>query len=224
MKEILLILNKEWMAFAKSDRGIFVIYGILILMWSFILSSNITMLASESGTLWLVFFSVIVSGNFSTTTFVAERLNGSLEILLTCGVSRQSILAGKVLFVIAMATIMGLLCYGFALVYNGFKYGTVGVILSTMPPLEEIILYVSACFMNASCGAALSLRITNPRYLPFINLFILGVIVTLYMILSQVFSFTAWLLVGFLLVTGALFFVVAYHDYKTERIIQPFVY
>ena len=92
MKDFLLIIRKEWTGFSKSDCGIFFIYGILVLAWSFLLSTNITMLLTGTEYLWLVFFSVIVSGNFSNTTFVAERMNGSLEILLTSGIARNAIL------------------------------------------------------------------------------------------------------------------------------------
>ena len=100
MRDILLIIKKELTGFIKSDRGIFILYGILVVAWSFLIYSNMNTLTSKTGYLWLVSFSVIVSGNFSTTTFVSERMSGSLEILLTSGVTRRCILLGKILYVI----------------------------------------------------------------------------------------------------------------------------
>lgn len=224
MKDIWLIIRKEWAGFAKSDRGIFVIYGILVLAWSFLLSSNMNMLASGAGYLWLVFFSVIVSGNFSNTTFVSERMNGSLEILLTSGISRQSILSGKISFVIIMSTVMGFLCYIIALALNSFRGDSIYITLSVIPVWKEMVLYIAACFMNAACGAWLSVRITNPRLLHFVNLFVLGLIVIIHAVLSAFISLSLWYLAVILVFMGAIFCIFAFRDYRSERVIQPVVY
>ncbi len=224
MRDIWLIIRKEWIGFAKSDRGIFFVYGILVLAWSFLLSTNITMLLTGAEYLWLVFFSVIVSGNFSNTTFVAERMNGSLEILLTSGVTRNAILSGKIAFVIIMSTVLGLVCYVLALALYVVQGESLHLIYSITPIGKEIILYITACFMNAACGAWLSVRINNPRLLHFINLFVLGIIVILHAVLSAVFTFTLWSLIIALVVCGVLFYVFAIRDFKSERVIQPVVY
>lgn len=224
MKDIRLIVRKEWRGFAKSDRWIFVIYGILILAWSLLLSKNMGILSSGAGYLWLAFFSVIISGNFSNTVFVAERMSGSLEILLTSGVSRQSILNGKILFIIIVSTVMGALCYFVALGLNVLKGENVSVLIKIIPIGEELILYISACFMNAACGAWLSVRISNPRILPFVNLFVLLVIIIIHGVLSEIYSFTLWSLIIVIAITGVLFYLFAYRDFKSERVIQPIVY
>ena len=224
MKDIWLIIRKEWIGFSKSDRGIFFVYGILVLAWSFLLSTNITMLLTGTEYLWLVFFSVIVSGNFSNSTFVAERMNGSLEILLTSGVARNAILSGKIAFVIIMSTVLGLVCYMLALVLYVVQGESLHLIYSITPIGKEIILYTIACFMNATCGAWLSVRINNPRLLHFINLFVLGLVVILHAVLSAVFTFTLWSLIIALAVCGVLFYVFAVRDFGSERVIQPVVY
>ena len=224
MKDIWLIVRKEWKGFAKSDRWIFVIYGILVLAWSFLLSQNISVLSSRTGYLWLAFFSVIISGNFSNTTFVAERMSGSLEILLTSGISRQSILSGKMFFIVIMSTVMGIFCYIIALAINSLKGENIGILLRIIPVWEELILYISACFMNAACGAWLSVRINTPRLLPFVNLFVLVIIVIIHGVLSEVFSLSLWSLIIALALTGAFFCFFAFRDFKSERVIQPVVY
>jgi ABC-type transport system involved in multi-copper enzyme maturation permease subunit len=92
----LLMFKKEWLNFISGDRSVFIIYLILVAGWGVLLAT-----AHDSGTtaapLWIVFFSVIVAVNFSSTVFVLERMSGSLEILLTCGISRSAILYGKML-------------------------------------------------------------------------------------------------------------------------------
>jgi len=224
MKDVRLIVRKEWRGFAKSDRWIFVIYGILVIAWGILLSNNIGILSSGAGYLWLAFFSVIISGNFSNMTFVAERMSGSLEILLTSGVSRQSILNGKILFIVIVSMGMGFLCYLFALGINVVKGENVAVLLTVTPIGEELILYVTACFMNATCGAWLSVRINNPRILPFINLFVLVIIVIIHGVVSEIYTLTPWSLIIALILTGVLFYYVAYRDFNSERVIQPVVY
>ncbi len=219
-----LIIRKEWTGFVKSDRWIFVIYGFLVIAWSFLLSPNMNMLASGTGYLWLAFFSVIISGNFSSTTFVAERMSGSLEILLTSGISRQSILLGKIAFVVIMSTGMGITCYIIALIINTVQGENVLVLLKIVPIGEEIALYVGACFMNATCGAWVSVRVSSPRLLPFVNLFVLGLVVIIFTLLADTFLLSIWYLIIALVGIGTIFYSLAYKEFNSERVIQPIVY
>ncbi len=224
MKDIWLIVRKEWTGFAKSDRGIFLVYGILVLAWSFLLSSNINLLLAGAGYLWLIFFSVIVSGNFSNTTFSAERISGSLEILLTSGITRNAILIGKIAFVIVMSIILGFLCYILAVGIYVVKGENFNLVLSIIPAGKMMLLYSVACFMNGTCGAWLAVRINNPRLLHFVNLFVLVLIVIIHTVLSTIFTLSIWSLFTVLGITGILFFLLAARDFKSERVIQPVVY
>lgn len=224
MKHILLIFIKEWKGFIKSDKWIFVIYGILICAWGYLISNNMYSLSSKTGALWLAFFSVIISGNFSSSTFVAERMNGSLEILLTSGISRQSILSGKISFIVIMSTFMGILCYFFALGIRSAKGDHFHILLKIIPVWKIIILYIAACFLNSSCGAWLSVRINSPRLLPFVNLIVLGIIVVVHELLSYKIALSLWSLSLILVAVGALFYGLALKDFRSEGVIQPLVY
>jgi ABC-type Na+ efflux pump permease subunit len=224
MNDIWLIVKKEWVGFVKSDKWIFVIYSVLIIAWSFLAASNLAALVSGAGYLWLVFFSVIISGNFSNSTFVAERMNGSLEILLTAGISRQGILFGKIFFIVLISSILGVLCYTAALVITVFQGQDLGVMFLILPVGKAMSLYAVACFMNAACGAWLSIRITNPRLLPFVNLFVLFIIVVMHSVLSDVFSLSLWSLAVSLAVAGGVFTFLALKEFKSERVVQPVVY
>ena len=150
MNDIRLIVRKEWTGFVKSDKWIFIVYGLLIIAWSVLLSTNLAAMATGAGYLWLGFFSVIISGNFSNSTFVAERMSGSLEILLTAGVSRQGILLGKVAFVIVMSSIMGAVCYVAAMVIALLRGEEPAIFIHLMPAGKALVLYGVACFMNAA--------------------------------------------------------------------------
>ena len=224
MKHILLIFVKEWKGFIKSDKWIFVIYAILICAWGYLISNNMYSLSSKTGALWLAFFSVIISGNFSSTTFVAERMNGSLEILLTSGISRQSILSGKITFIVVMSTVMGILCYCFALGVRTAKGESLQVLLRIIPVWQVIVLYSAACFLNSACGAWLSVRINSPRLLPFVNLIVLGIIVVVHELLSYKISLTLWSLAAVLVLVGGLFYLLALRDFRGEGVIQPLIY
>ena len=88
MNQCLLVLRKEWLNFVCSDRSVFFIYLFLVAGWGMLLAT-MDHGGSIGSPLWLVFFSVIIAANFSTTVFVSERMSGSLEILLTSGLSRS---------------------------------------------------------------------------------------------------------------------------------------
>jgi ABC-type Na+ efflux pump permease subunit len=221
MKNILLTAQNEFLCFCRSDRGILIVYSVLVLVWSALLASNMHQLSFDAGAIWLIFFSVIVSGNFANTTFVSERLNGSLEIILTCGVSRMAILLGKMLFILAMSAISGFVCYLLALAAAWITGLNPFIVFKASDAAGMLMLYISACYMNTTCGAWLSLRLANPRLSQFTNLVVLGVIVGAHTALSAFTKPSPWLLPSVLILLGTLFLIVAVKDFKSERIIQP---
>ncbi len=222
MKDSFVVVKNAWLGFLQSDRSSFLVYGILIAVWSIVLASNMSQLALEANTLWWVFFSVIVSGTFSTSIFTSERLTGALEIVLTCGLSRMSILAGKIVFVILISAGLGFLCYGLALIWVAIAGEELALVVRATDFFDVAVLYLAACFMNASCGAWLSVRLSNPRLSSFANLLILGVIVGGHAVLSAVLSVSAWLLPAVLCGGGLVFLFLAARDFSGERVIQPF--
>jgi len=217
MSGIITILQKELASFIGSDKGVFGVYAIIVAVWSFMF------LFGEDGVggqLWFVFFSVIVAANFSSTVFISERINGTLEILITSGLSRDAILFGKMIFIIQMTFIIGFSCALLA--------GVLGIIL---PGIEgarafgfyDAVLYLSATFLNVASSAYFSVRLSNPRLLHFINIFIIGAIITIYSTMSSLFNLHHYfLVVGFLLL-GAVFTFLAKKEFTGERIIQPVI-
>jgi hypothetical protein len=185
-----------------------------------VLASNMAQLSIDINTLWWVFFSVVVSSTFANTAFVSERLTGSLEIVLTCGLSRSSILLGKMAFVLLMSFGLGLACFGLGLIGASFL-GDIGIILRTVRVVNLVTLYLTACLMNAACCAWLSIRLSNPRLSHFANLLVLGVIVGANAGLAAFFPVSIWILPGVLFCIGLIFYFMALRDFSSERVTQP---
>lgn len=226
MHAAILIVKNSWNSFLRSDRSVFLVYAILIVVWSIVLASNMHQLALEANTLWWVFFSVVISGNFSSTAFTAERLTGSLEIVLTSGLSRMGILVGKLAYVILMSVALGMLSYGLGLAWLALVRDDLPVLIRAMDFANLAALYMAACFMNASCGAWLSVHLANPRLSHFATLLVLGVIVGVHAVLtaSMPVAVSAWILPAALLVVGSVFFTLAVKDFSGEKVVQPFTY
>ena len=118
MSGLAVMLHKEWRCFLGSDRSMFVLYGVTVLMWSVLFVGAGAEGSAHTLAVWLLPFSVIVVSTFAQTVFVAERLTGAVEILLTSGLSRGSILGGKMLFVWLVAMVIGLLCMALGTVWS----------------------------------------------------------------------------------------------------------
>jgi hypothetical protein len=225
MRNILFIMATEWRNFGRSDRSVFFLQFFLVFFWSAFLVSNALISGSGASpnTIGWIFFAMIVSGNFSNMIFTAERLNGSMEIILTCGLARREILLGKLCFVTGIASIMGAFCYGLSLLWIGimhqqpFTIGIAGIV-------TDLGLYAAACYMNAACGAWLSLRLANPRVSYFVSFLIFGVIITVHTVWSQLGGASALSLALILVVLGSVFLAVAMRDFNSERVIQPLNY
>lgn len=216
MKDILLILKKEWRSFAGSEKGVFTVYGILVFVWSFLPLYNDL---AFGGAVWWLFFSVIVSGNFANTVFVSERMSGSMEILLTSGFSRTGVLMGKIIFVMLMSLVIGGLCFGLSFVWVALT-GRLHL-YATQPMLFGALLYCTGTFMNAAAGAWMSIRLSSPRLIPFVNLLFVGLVFGVYYAVRSAVPVPVWLLVLFLAVAGILFLLLAQKDFNGEKIIAP---
>ncbi len=231
MEKGLLILRKEIVSFLRNDRSALVVQVLLILVWSAFLAGNFS--SSRSATtdlggypgelLWWVFFSVVVSGNFAGTVFVSERIQGSMEILLTSGLTRRSVLWGKIGFVLLMSFLVGAVCYSASLLWLTIVWSPEAFGADEIPLLgaiEDMGLFVSATWMNATCGAWLSLRLPNPRLSHFAVFLVFSVVVTLHVLLwflaPLVPPLWAWFC-GF----GVVFAAIADRGFQGEKVVQP---
>jgi len=218
MNAILSIFKKEWHCFKGSEKGVFIVYSILLFVWSFFPLNNVSTVAM-SGSLWWLFFSVIISGNFASTVFVAERLSGSMEILLTSGYSRNAVLFGKMLFVMTLSIVIGILCLGLSFVWimvSGHSQIAFGQAI-----FFAALVYSAGTFMNAASGAWLSVVLSSPRLLPFINVLVVGMICAIYSALHIFCGFAEWQLGLLLIIAGFVFLQLAKKEFNSEKIVAP---
>ncbi|MDR0330798.1 MAG: ABC transporter permease subunit [Chitinispirillales bacterium] len=208
------ILQKELKNLVNSDKGTFAVYAVISVVWSF-------SLLFDGGGIWLVFFSVIIAANFSATVFISERVSGTLEVLITSGVSRDAVLFGKMFFVIAMTSAMGAVCAALAFLWR--------VLLPDAGAarplgLADAALYLGATVLNAAASAYLSARMGNPRFLHFVNLFMTGAAVAVYGAISSNTAAHPLILAAAFLLMGLAFAVLARREFAGERIIRPVIF
>lgn len=216
MNEIFLIIKKEWRFFLGSDKGIFFLYLFLVFSWSLMLVAPHSTTLTK-GPLWLVFFSVIISANFANNVFIAERVHGILEILITSGISRRQILLGKMLFVAITGFCIGIICIGAAYIWKLTVYSDSMFSLS----LLDLITYLCAVFFNTAAGAYLSLKMSNPRLMHLATIFILACLVILYSIIQVNIPLPDETLPALLIISGTLFTTLSIRLYESEKILKP---
>ena len=221
MSQSLLMLRKEWLNFVCSDRSVFFIYFFLVAGWGMLLAT-MDRGGPLGSPLWLVFFSVIVAANFSGTVFVAERMSGSLEILLTSGLSRRAILWGKMAFVIIMTLVVGAASLLSATLFRGWLQQPDAVHYDYFNP-GYCVLYAGATFLNTASSACFSVWLPNPRFLYFVNIALMGAIMGVYIVLSMVRSVTLLPVALVMFAVGVLFTWLAERAFSGERIIKPVI-
>jgi len=210
MSAIQLVVKREWDSFIGHDKGLHIVYVVLVLLWSLFLAFSEDSTQMTAPFFWLS-FSIIAVSNFSQSVFVSERITGALEILLVCGVPRHALLWGKILFVQTMSVLLGVLCYGFSELWTYLYYGGV------TNNFSALCLYGLFVFLNTILAAFFSIILPNPRFSHFISF----LAVALCYGLTAYFQLSFWmtgilfflLAIGVLMVTGRL--------YQSERIIKP---
>lgn len=193
----------------------FILYSIIVVVWSALLATRSSN-SFDSGPLWLVFFSVVITANFSNSIFVAERTNGSLEILITSGLSRNAVLYGKLFFIISMSVLFGGVCIILSRILDTYLF------FNSMPStdFQSFLLYTSSTFLNVAASAYFSIRLTNQRLLHFVNMFVLGLFVGAYMVLAQYVTMSIYYLIGAMFFCGAGICWRTQKLYHSEKIIQ----
>ena len=227
------IMRKEVKNLVSSGWGFFLINALIAVVWSFmLLFQHFTALGGVTGA-WLVFFAVIVAANFSGTVFISERVNGTLEVLIVSGVSRDAVLFGKVIFAVGATIAMGAVCLAISAVLE-FLIGVLGGGAGDAVDLLRDFavwayhisqLYVGAAVMNVSASAYLSVRMSNPRFLHIANLFMTGALMTLYELIT--FTSTEQYRIGLVLVflaLGGVFLALARREFAGERITRPVIF
>jgi hypothetical protein len=216
--QICVVLRKEMKNFLGSGRSMFAIYAFLMFFWGFIFVSNGTALQNELSVVFLlIFFAVIVSATFANTVFLAERINGTLEIWLCSGIARSALLLGKIVYIVIMSTILG--C-GTLLFSMGQSF-LFGFEIQQHFTAINIGLFVAAALFNTTLSSWLSIILPQPRLLHIVNIFITGFVVSVSL------AFLYWIELGtvylllILCVLSSVVLSVANREWNGEKIIQP---
>lgn len=221
MRDMLIVLRNEWNSFLSSDRGLFIVYAVMIIGWGFLIAtwrSYILFFAP----FWLASFSVIIAATFANSVFVSERISGSLEILLTCGISRSGILCGKLAFIFITTMIVGALCMGLAGVVRHLLFGAAAG-ANAIIGASGVAVYCGATFLTAASSAYFSVLLPNPRVLHFINLLIVIFLVCLHSILTAFWPIPLFALALLLLLIGTVFLFLAKKEFEGERITKSII-
>jgi ABC-type Na+ efflux pump permease subunit len=214
MTGLLTVLRKEFKCFG-ADKGQFFLYAVMSAMWGMAFLFEGVGGDTLSARFLCVFFAVIVTAGFSNTVFISERVTGTLEILITSGISRDAVFFGKMLFVVGMSVAVGLLCVFFFQAWGiAFRFASMSL------GIDDAAFYVSTAYLNAAVSACLSVRMGNPRFLHFINLLMTAGLVTLYSVFMVPWPVLA---AGFLLI-GALFTFLARREFAGERVTRPVIF
>jgi len=222
------VVKKELKCFG-ADKGQFLIYTVMSAVWGLALCLTGPAEGDVGARFWCVFFAVVVTSGFSGTVFISERVSGTLEVLITSGVSRDAVFFGKLIFVVVMSLAVGLLCAVFETAWNcvldfNMKFWRYFLLFG----FSDVVLYVATVYLNAAVSAYLSVRMGNPRFLHFINVLITAGLLALYT--WSTWSFSApeghyWpVLSAVFLLIGAVFTLLARREFAGERVTQPIIF
>jgi ABC-type transport system involved in cytochrome c biogenesis permease component len=220
MNQMWLIFKEEFEKLRFSEPGQHMMYVVMILCWSALLGINVSLGMMTLSTGWWLFFSVVITATLSTTVFVAELIQGALEILLTCGVSRRAILYGKILYCTLMSVAMGYACFALSILWHAVTAKAFGARHLTVP-YTELVLYLSAAFFNTVFGAWMTIRLSSPRILYLLNMIAVAFIFGLWTALRTRFDLSEWWLIAGMTVLGLALIPLAERAFETERVIRP---
>lgn len=218
MSDLLTVLRKEWRCFLGSDRSVLALYAVIVLLWSMLFAGVGAESSPHAVTIWLLPFSVIVVSNFAQSVFVAERLTGSIEIFLTCGVSRGAILGGKMLFVWLLAVVTGSVCMLLGTVWSSLLVSGGAVEYAWQLRGPHVALFAAGAAFNTAVVALLSMLLPNPRMSHFVNFLAIAAVLAVYYPLVPPDSGGEWILAGVLMAMAVVVAVAVFVVARGERL------
>jgi len=222
MSEIVLVFRQELLAFLKSGKSSLLLLAFTTLAWGGFITNKIESIDEPSSYLWVLFFSLVAGAGLSTSVFVRERVSATLEVLLTSGLERNSILLGKLLFTTAMTLLVGVGAFSISFLVRSLLYhdslqlfDEIGVVL---------VLYSSSAILVSHSSALLSMTLSNPRLVQFVNFTLLTIISVLFGVFSPQGRGSLFVLSAGLLLLSILLFFLTKRAFRNEKIIQPLIY
>jgi ABC-type Na+ efflux pump permease subunit len=220
MNHFLAIFSHESRKFFGNDKAVFVVYGVLILLWSGLFVSSVRENSQVLAPMWLMTFSVIAVTNFAQSVFISERSSGAWEVVLSAGFSRSALVVAKVSFVALGAVVMGLSCLG---------VGWLGLLLfspysadaDNLMAAVSVALYCCTALFNALFSALLTVYLPNPRLVHFVNFAVIALIMAVYYAFAAIYALSSWYLAGLLVLLSLILVPLVVRGFESERIVRP---
>ncbi len=222
MNEIGLIYRQELKAFLKSGKSSILLVFFTVFVWGSIISDKVDSINSWDSILWVMFFALVAGAALCTTTFIRERLSSTLEVLILSGVERTSILYGKLLFTTTTTLFIGMTAFFVAFVIRVIFLRDAFLLFSEVG--TAFLLFGAASLLVSSSTAFLSMALSNPRLVQFINITLLSVLSVAYTALSQYFGDSILIFSSVLILLSFLFSRLALRMFRSEKILQPLIY
>jgi ABC-type Na+ efflux pump permease subunit len=222
VNSIFVIFKHEFRAFVKSGVSSILLLLFTSLAWGGVIAGKIDSIDSVTSYLWVIFFALVASAGVSSNSFVRERLSSTMEILVISGVSRTKILLGKLLFTTLTTLLVGWLALTVSIIVALSLYGSYSIGLMNI--ISATALYSSSAILVTTLSAFLSIALSNPRAVQFINFGVLSLISTLFSILTIYYPITIFHLVALILLLAIIFLFLAMKIFNSEKIIQPLIY
>ncbi len=223
MSETTLIFKQEFSSFIKSGKSSLLLVFITALTWGGMISSKISSFDEPTSYLWIIFFAMVASAGLTNSVFVRERLSNTLEILLTTGLNRSSILYGKLLFTSTATLFIGVCALLTATLFA--KVLSLSGEIGFYEISQSVLLYLGATLLVTSSSAFLSLALSNPRLVQLINFTTLTLFsitftfISMFVVELPLHSLSISMAVGSLLFT-----LLAKKWFNSEKVIQPLIY
>ncbi len=222
MSELFLIYKQELLSFLKSGKSSLLLLAFTTLAWGGFITNKIETIDDPSSYLWVLFFSLVAGAGLTTSVFVRERVSATLEVLLHSGLERNSILLGKLLFTTSMTLLVGVGAFSISFIVRSILYKDSGQLFDEIGVV--ISLYSASTILVSNSSALLSMVLSNPRLVQFVNFSLLTVVSVLFGLFSPQGRISLWILSFSLIILSAILFFFTKRAFRNEKIIQPLIY
>ncbi len=224
MGEIRIVALHELRAFLKSGLSALLLLAFTTILWGGVIAGKVETIDEATSFLWVIFFALVGGAGATNSVFIRERLSGTFEILLTAGLERSAILIGKLVFTTSVTLLVGMGAFGFGFLTHTLIYK--GDYFSIDQLLSSLLLYGAAALLMSSSSAYLSLSLSNPRMVQFVNFILLtfcsmGFTLVGYIVETPL---SLWWLALFMGLLSLLFDYMALKLFRSEKVLQPLIY
>lgn len=216
------IMKFEFRSLIKSGPSAIALLIFTALLWSNYVSSQVDSIEDIGSFLWVISFAFVMTAGISYSVFIRERTNGALEILLTSGIEKLSIIQGKILFATIVSSLMGVTSFLFAFF---LKFVVFREEFYDWSELTDILfMYVGSAVFITSLSAFYSLLLKTPRLIQFLNFLTIGILSSIYMAFNILLEAPLWWFALALIVLSTILNKISSRLFLREQVIEQVVF